>query len=84
LARRQRVRLFGAIDGFAASPEDIISSKMRYYQEDGSEKHLRDITGILCVDAVNVDREYVSQWATRFQLTKIWDAILQRVANTEG
>lgn len=83
MTRRQRVRLFGAIDGFAASPEDIIISKMRYYQEGGSEKHLRDITGILCVEAVTVNRDYVTQWATRFHLTKIWDAILQRVGHVE-
>src|SRR2546426_357758 len=46
LARRRREKLFGTLEGFTASPEDVIISKMRYYQEGGSEKHLRDITGI--------------------------------------
>ena len=36
-------------DGYIARPEDIIISKMRYYKMGGSEKHLRDITGILNV-----------------------------------
>ena len=79
LARRQKARLFGSLDGFTASPEDIIISKMRYYHEGGSEKHLRDIAGILAVKAVNVDRDYVSQWATRFGVSDVWQAILRRV-----
>src|SRR3970282_2767988 len=30
-----------------AAPEDVIIKKMEFYKEGGSEKHLRDITGIL-------------------------------------
>src|SRR5258706_250379 len=44
--RRQRIRMLEQLEGFAARPEDIIIGKMIFYQEGGSEKHLRDIEGI--------------------------------------
>lgn len=78
-ARRQRVRILPDSDGYAARPEDIIISKMEYYREGGSEKHLRDITGILKVSGDRVDRDYVAQWAERLGVVDIWRAILRRL-----
>jgi hypothetical protein len=51
---------------------------MVYYREGGSEKHLRDITGILKVSGDAVDRRYVSRWAEEMGLADIWRAILGR------
>ncbi len=62
-----------------ASPEDVIIKKMEYYREGGSEKHLRDITGILKISSDLVDREYISNWAKRLGLSEIWEAVLQRL-----
>ncbi|MGH7178383.1 MAG: hypothetical protein ACREJC_13475, partial [Tepidisphaeraceae bacterium] len=47
ISRRQRIQVQPGREGFAARPEDLIISKLLYYQEGGSEKHLRDITGML-------------------------------------
>ena len=63
-----------------ASPEDIIISKMRYYQEGGSDKHLADSAGILARQGIRVDHDYIQHWASELGLTEIWNAILQRVA----
>ena len=62
-----------------ASPEDVIIKKMEFYRDGGSEKHLRDITGILKISGDAVDRNYISEWAKRLELTDIWDAILKRL-----
>ena len=78
-SRRQRVELQDGREGFAASPEDVIISKMRYYQEGGSEKHLRDIAGVLRVQGDRIDREYIAHWVDRFHVSKVWQAILQRL-----
>lgn len=61
-----------------ASPEDVIIKKMEYYKEGGSEKHLRDITGILKVSGEEIDRTYIDQWARRLDLNEIWEAIQER------
>lgn len=62
-----------------ASPEDVILGKMVYYREGGSEKHLRDITGILRISDDIVDRDYVADFAKQLGLADIWDAVLERM-----
>jgi hypothetical protein len=79
MTRRRRMRLLAEREGFAGGPEDIILSKMLYYQEGGSEKHLRDITGMLKVSGTEIDRAYVAKWADQLQVGEVWAAILQRV-----
>ena len=37
-------------------PEYVIARKLEYYAEGGSEKHLRDIEGILAVSAAAIDQ----------------------------
>ena len=48
---------------------------MEYYKRGGSDKHLRDITGILKVSGHDVDREYIITWAKKLGLMKIWEAV---------
>ena len=62
-----------------ASPEDVIIKKMEYYREGGSEKHLRDIAGMLKVSAGEIDDTYIVEWADRLGLRPIWDAIKRRL-----
>ena len=81
ISRRQRKQILPDLEGYCARPEDVILGKMQYYREGGSEKHLRDITGILRVSADVVDREYVSRWAEILGLTEIWQAVLARLAS---
>lgn len=79
LGRRQRVPVLDDRDGYVARPEDVILSKMRYYQIGGSEKHLRDITGILKVSGDQVDRDYVTRWAAQLGVSDVWDAVRRRL-----
>jgi hypothetical protein len=79
LARRRTMPLLPELEGAAAAPEDIIIAKMRYYQEGGSEKHLRDITGMFKTSGQQIDRSYIQHWAERFELMEIWRAILKRL-----
>ena len=78
-ARRNRSPVFHDQDAYFASAEDVILKKMEYYREGESDKHLRDITGILKISGDAVDRDYISQWAKRLGLTEIWEAILKRL-----
>ncbi len=57
---------------YFAAPEDVILKKLEYYQRGGSEKHLRDIAGILRVSGDELDREYIDDWSERLGLTAEW------------
>jgi hypothetical protein len=81
MARRRRMKLFPNREGFTGGPEDIILSKMLYYLEGGSEKHLRDITGMLKISPDRIDQAYVTKWADQLGVTEIWRAVLKRISN---
>lgn len=57
--------------------EDVILKKLEYYATGGSDKHLRDVSGILRISPGEVDREYVAEWARRLGVLEIWEAILR-------
>ena len=40
----------------------------------GSDKHLRDIAGILKVSRGQIDMEYIDQWAATLGVAEIWEA----------
>jgi hypothetical protein len=61
-SRRQRARRLPVLADRAvtfASPEDVIVKKMLYYREGGSEKHLRDIAGVISIQGPALDRNYI-------------------------
>lgn len=81
-----RVRRINAADNFDAnfaSPEDAILKKMDYYQQGGSEKHLRDITGILASGRQAIDERYIGTWSQKLGLIDIWREICARLGRNE-
>ena len=81
--RARRVRAGDDWEASFASPEDAIIKKMEYFRNGGSEKHLRDITGVLRTSGIDIDRDYIELWATDLGLLDIWKAILQRLNQSE-
>ena len=55
-----------------APVEYVIVSKLRFCQQGGSERHLRDIAGMLSVSGEAVEREAVAGWARRYGVMKQW------------
>lgn len=80
-AKRQRVRLLPDREGFCARREDIILGKIVYYAEGGSEKHLRDIAGILRISREEVDLTEITRWAEKLGIVEVWQAIQSRMGD---
>ncbi len=78
-ARRIRRSILPDRETYVAAPEDVILGKLWYFQEGGSDKHLRDITGILKVSGDEIDRDYIAHWAKQLGVTKPWQAVLERL-----
>ena len=64
-----------------ASPEDVIIKKLEFFKEGGSDKHLRDIAGVLAVMDDEIDRAYIERWVRRLGLTDAWDLV---TSNSRG
>lgn len=80
-ARVRRLQAVPGLDVPFSSPEDAIVMKMQYYKEGQSEKHLRDIAGVLQVNRGAIDLDYIERWAQELDLMVVWKAILERLAN---
>ena len=78
-ARRQRMPALEGRDAYFARPEDVILYKLIYYREGASERHLRDVAGIMRVSGSEVDLAYIDEWARRLDLTDVWNAIRRRL-----
>ena len=77
--RARRVHAGADWDASFSSPEDAIIKKMEYFREGGSEKHLRDIAGVLSTSGDDIDSAYIDRWAAKLELTEIWQSIQKRV-----
>ena len=81
--RKRSLEIFPDRPAFFASPEDVIIKKMEYFKEGGSEKHLRDIAGIIKVSGKELEIAYIERWASRKGLAEIWEAILEKTNGRE-
>lgn len=67
-----------------ASPEDVILKKMEFYQAGSSEKHLRDIAGMLKFQGKSIDTAYLEGWSKSLGLDAIWLEIRDRIRQNES
>jgi hypothetical protein len=79
VGRRRQEQVLPGCPGYVAAPEDVILSKLHYYQEGGSEKHLRDIAGMLRVSGDEIDKAYIDDWANQLGLMREWQAVLEQL-----
>ena len=79
-ARSQRLDAGGFEAQFAA-PEDAILMKLVYYRDGGSDRHLRDIAGVLQIAGDKVDRAYVASWAEQLGVAAEWQLVLDALAH---
>jgi hypothetical protein len=69
--RRRPERILG-VDVFVATPEDTILTKLEWAAMSGSERQLRDVTGILDVKREELDRTYIEHWAQELGVLDAW------------
>lgn len=83
VARRRLLPALADREVCFASPEDVIIKKMIYYREGESPKHLRDIGGIIRVQAAQLDRDYIAEWAKRLGVDDIWLRIVEQESDPD-
>ena len=79
--RRREIEISKGTKVWFAAPEDVIIKKLDYYQQCGSEKHVRDILGVLKVQGDKIDSDYIRDWASKLNLLKTWEAVRDEFEN---
>lgn len=79
--RIRRIASEGDKSAWFGSPEDVLLNKLVYYRlSDGvSEKHLRDIAGMMKLLREKLDRTYITQWAAKLGVAEEWKLVQKRV-----
>jgi hypothetical protein len=83
-ARGQRLFSTDTRQAWIASPEDVILKKLVFFREGGSEKHLRDIVGILKVQGEGIEHAYLKDWVARLGVEAEWRLVLSRMPTPSG
>jgi hypothetical protein len=81
-ARRQQLPLVHGRHAYFARPEDVILYKFLYFRDGGSDRHLRDIAGMLAVSGPEIDVAYVADWAGRLGVEDVWHAVRRRAGHS--
>ena len=63
-ARRRKVSL-GGMQAWIPTPEDVILQKLIWYRPKDQE----DVLGVIAVNHVQLDQDYLRQWAAQLHLT---------------
>ncbi len=74
--QRRRLEAIGLDESerfWLASPEDVILAKLLWGQQSQSEKQWRDVLGVLKVQGNCLDFTYLTQWASRLDLTELME-----------
>ena len=81
LRMKRKIRL--AIDdqrqAWFAAAEDLILKKLEFFRMGGSDKHLRDICGVLLVQAERIDQNYLDQWAAKLGVIEELAIVRRRI-----
>ena len=78
-ALKNRVReVIGGLEISLAPPEYVILWKLEFLREGGSQKHRRDIRGVLAVQAGSIDLELIEETSGELGLRDVWDKVLQQ------
>jgi hypothetical protein len=64
--RKQKVDFIAGQKVYVACPEDIIIKKLVFYREGLSDKHLKDIRGIIAHS--KIDQNYLQHWINELKL----------------
>lgn len=76
--KNRKLKKINDQDVYFASPEDLILSKLEWYQETQSTRHLEDIESVLRISGQKLDMKYLKQWAGKLKVLDILNKIIEK------
>ncbi|MDH5643490.1 MAG: hypothetical protein OEY63_04735 [Gemmatimonadota bacterium] len=70
--RREAIPIEGDETWFAPA-EYVIVRKLEFFRESGSDRHLRDIAGMIRISGDRIDRDSLAQLVKERDLDDVWD-----------
>jgi len=79
--RIKKISSDGEYSVWFGSPEDVLLNKLVYFKLGGgeSQKHLRDVGGMMKLLGDKLDSEYITYWAQKLDVHSEWDLVVSRL-----
>jgi hypothetical protein len=74
--KRKKAKTIKGQRVYFISPEDLILSKLKWYQKSQSTRHLEDIESILKISGRKLNMRYLKQWARKLGVSKILSKLI--------
>jgi hypothetical protein len=78
MAHRRSLEISGE-EVWVAPPEYVILRKLEFFREGGSDKHLKDIVGVLELSLDELDMDWLRQKVQEYGLTREWERALTSI-----
>ena len=62
----------------------MILKKLFYFKEGGSDKHLRDVAGIILIQGEKIDQAYLDEWAAKLGVADELRLVRERLRERRG
>lgn len=66
--KRRAVREISGEKIYFTSPEDLVLSKLKWYKESKSNRHLEDAESILKISGAALDMDYLKEWVKKLEV----------------
>lgn len=74
--KRRRLEKIQGQNVYFISPEDLILSKLEWYQKTNSTRQLEDIESVFKISGDKLDMEYLKEWAKKLGVLKILNKLV--------
>ncbi|HYH79972.1 MAG TPA: hypothetical protein VEX86_09240 [Longimicrobium sp.] len=78
IAHARRLGIPSGGTAMFSAPEELILMKMKFYAMGWTEKHLRDVAGMLDRPDAQIDEARVAVLAGEYGLSHVWEAVQRR------
>ena len=75
--QKKKARIIKGQRIYFISPENLILSKLEWYQKSQSSRHLEDIDSIIKISGKKLDMKYLRKWAEALEIKNILDKLLR-------
>jgi len=76
--KRRKLEKIQGQNVYFVSPEDLILSKLEWYQKSGSTRQLEDIESVLKISGDKLDMNYLNKWAKKLGVFKILNRLKKK------
>ena len=77
--KNKKTKIISGQKVYFSSPEDLILSKLEWYKECRSSRHLEDVESIFKISGDKLDKKYLNKWVDKLGLSDFLDKVKNKL-----